>query len=312
MDTPDYREYIRDHILEYLPDTYKDAEVALTQVTKGNDEILTALQIACPGEWATPSIYLEEFAESLMNGRDICDVMREIANRRVSHVTDPKLHERLEILTRYDTAHSLLKTHLCDPDLNPDYLQNKPWTPVGGLAMYYKLDVVIEDAYIMAVAVTDHMLDAWGGITPEQLHKDAVEANRSTDPPIMFDAFNPRTALAFHADDLTLCENLLEQDVLTHPSSTGSYMLTHRSMHDGAAVIGWDGVLEKAADLLRTDFYVLPISIDQVMICPPDCSKAFLQEALFNGNRTTISGEKLLSDKVHYYNRLAKKLKCLT
>ncbi len=47
------------------------------------------------------------------------------------------------------------------------------------------------------------------------------------------------------------------------------FILTNQKMHNGAGVLFQDGMKEKLSELMGREFYVLPSSIHEVIIVPP-------------------------------------------
>ena len=50
LDRYDFFEYVKNNIRDYLPPSYEDAEITITQIPKHNDAIQTSLTIKCPGK----------------------------------------------------------------------------------------------------------------------------------------------------------------------------------------------------------------------------------------------------------------------
>lgn len=55
-------EYIKNHIKEFLPLEYQDAEVTVKEVVKHNDRVMTGLTILKDGNHTAPTIYLEPYS----------------------------------------------------------------------------------------------------------------------------------------------------------------------------------------------------------------------------------------------------------
>ena len=168
----EFAEYIKSHIREYLPQDYQDANVTLGEVTKGNDRTFTGLMIRKDGEMITPTIYLEPYEAQLEKGRPLDSIMREIAQIKMDNSID--LPFNAEGIKDYETVRPLLNIRLCDPERNQEYLKGKPCTPCGELAATYRIQLMESEEGIASAVVTDDMLNLWG-ITPEQLHHDAVK-----------------------------------------------------------------------------------------------------------------------------------------
>ena len=80
----EFQEYVMDHIREYLPEEYANAEVSVRTVQKLNGVTLQGLEIWTPemkqGTGVTPTIYLNGIYENYENGVDLEVIMEHIGN----------------------------------------------------------------------------------------------------------------------------------------------------------------------------------------------------------------------------------------
>jgi hypothetical protein len=83
------------------------------------------------------------------------------------------------------------------------------------------------------------------------------------------------------------------------------YILSNFKGINGASCLLYENVLSEFAQLIQSDFYILPSSIHEIILVPYD--KAILKEALAEMveevNRTQVSGDEVLSDRVYFYSR---------
>ena len=85
MSFEEFKREVVERILEYLPDSFKGADVSLNVVTKANDVRLTGLTILRSGCNMAPTIYLEKFFEMYEGGDNIGVILRRIADVRVAN-----------------------------------------------------------------------------------------------------------------------------------------------------------------------------------------------------------------------------------
>ena len=88
-------------------------------------------------------------------------------------------------------------------------------------------------------------------------------------------------------------------------SAIPMYIMTNEQEVNGASVLLYDNVLESFALEKKTDFYILPGSIHEVILVPSN--KIDDPSALFtmvsDANNTVVALGDILSDSVYYYNR---------
>ena len=78
MDRTSFDEFltiVTNRIWEYLPECFSDARFELSTVAKNNDFVLTGLVIRSNTSNTSPVIYLDQYYEAYMDGRDIEDIL---------------------------------------------------------------------------------------------------------------------------------------------------------------------------------------------------------------------------------------------
>ena len=85
MTYEDFKDTIKEQIKNYLPADYSDADVTITSVLKNNTTRLDGLTVRIPQSNICPNIYLNQYYADYENGRDIEDILTEIAHIRQKH-----------------------------------------------------------------------------------------------------------------------------------------------------------------------------------------------------------------------------------
>lgn len=75
MNYNEFKDYVKEHVLEYLPEQYKNANMDIRQAVKNNDVVLDGLTIFNPNGNMSPTIYLNAAYEEYQQGMDIEDVV---------------------------------------------------------------------------------------------------------------------------------------------------------------------------------------------------------------------------------------------
>ena len=98
--------------------------------------------------------------------------------------------------------------------------------------------------------------------------------------------------------------NILEPSHSGNASEPGPFILTNSSQYNGAAVLFYPEMLRKLCGLFQGGYYVLPISIHEVLIIPESDSpdEYRLCGMLFTGNRSVVEEADVLSDKVLHFD----------
>ena len=130
-------EYIKNHIKEFLPLEYQDADVIVKPVVKNNDRVLTGLTVLKDGGNMAPTVYLEPYWEEVEKGRLLSSVLEEIAQIQTGENNRGPFD--LSMMKDYEKVKPKLFIRMCDPEKNTEYLKDKPYTACGELAASYRI-----------------------------------------------------------------------------------------------------------------------------------------------------------------------------
>lgn len=132
-------------------------------------------------------------------------------------------------------------------------------------------------------------------VTAEQLIDDALKNSPQVRP---FEQKNFSSMLPFMFGD--------DPD-----EDPGLIALTNSTMHYGASVILYPEVLEKLAEQLGSDFYLIPSSLHE-FICYPqkqDLDVDEVNQIIREINRNIVSEDDFLSDNLYFYDRRKKEIR---
>lgn len=128
MDFDEFKEKVKDNIKSYLPMQYEKANVSLQSVVKNNDVQLTGLMIRLEENNIAPFIYLDHYYEQYQNGMELPDIMKDIAELRVSSEQSVKLD--ISRITDFNQVKDNIICKLINGDMNEEYLADKPYTQI--------------------------------------------------------------------------------------------------------------------------------------------------------------------------------------
>jgi len=79
-------------------------------------------------------------------------------------------------------------------------------------------------------------------------------------------------------------------------------VLSNTQEYYGASCILYPGVLEKIRNELKQDFYIIPSSVNEVIIVPSSHTDSMhLRDMLEDVNRTIVPPDEILSDNIYRY-----------
>ena len=288
---------VADRILDYLPAEYKHATVGVGTMRKLNEEY-TSLTVRNADQAITPNINLNQMFEKIEKGRPMHEVLSSIAG-----IID---HAQLEvdpnIMKDYSSVKDKLFIRVSNVEKNQELLDDAPHQSVGDLAVTYHVLVETGENEIGSYMVKNQMLETFG-ISRDQLHADAMENSPKILPPFiesMEDTMNH--LLAGKQRDTREFGSQLQDVTLKEGEML---ILTNREFVNGAAVPFYPGVLEKIAEQVDGNFFVLPSSVHEVILVADDGSVPLkeLESVVKSINQTELQPQDFLSDHVYHFDK---------
>lgn len=297
----EFQEYIRSNVKDYLPESYKDADIQFIDVIKNNDVHLAGVMIKKANETVTPNIYINELYEKYNRGMDLDEIVGDIADLRIEHDPPEEMQSIGSIFTNYEMVKQRLEIHLCDMELNRDKLKNQVYTEQGDFAATYHIK--IDGPAKGSAVVTPNMLKSWG-ITEEQLREDSLQSKYSKEAVFTYiEALVAEKMFGLKATNLLDKQN----DIIDNNEGVSLYCLTNEKNKYGASMILREDVIDKVSKLMGGDFYILPSSIHETLIVPTTTEMTLEDMSIMvqEANREAVEPEDKLSDKVQFYDSKA-------
>ena len=300
-DIREFVEKMKSEVRDYLPDDVAGGvRIDDVVVVKMNDQKLHGITFKMPGVDAAPTLYVDEMYEAYKDGADMGYLATELANMYSASknaVAPP------EVSLSYDNVKDKLTVRLLEKNRNKEFLANMPYVSVGhGLAVIADINMGEDRGGEWRIAVNNNVLDSLD-VDIETLFSDAMKSSVVLDPPTLVDMTS-----ALFAPEKT---NLLVRDEPIAPENVGAmYVLTNTSGSLGAAALFYPDVKDKAAELLGSDYYILPSSTHEVILVPDSAgiNPKELCEMVKQANRTVVDEKDILSDNVYRYSRDERRL----
>ncbi|MCI6859541.1 MAG: DUF5688 family protein [Eubacterium sp.] len=285
MDFDEFRAYIEEHILEGW---MEDAAVAVNKVRKNNGVELWGLFIRKEGERVCPAIYLEECFEYYEKGEDPEEILARIREEYEWMVQKVSVFD--EDLSRFSCVKDRIIYRLVNYEKNREILEECPHLRLYDLALTFRWVAHTDAVGISTALVTNKEMKAWD-VCMNQLLLAAGENTKRLFPPMI----------------LSMDDMLREAGipVIEGVNQTPMYIMTNRQEVNGASVLLYEGCLRTFAGKKKSDFYILPSSIHELILVPADSidSPEGLFDMVRDANRTVVTMGDVLSDSVYYYER---------
>lgn len=297
----EFKELIKDNILDYLPEEYADANVSVRDIVK-NNETLSGLIVQKSGETVTPTIYLDSIYESYSSGNEnLTDIFERISSLRMEHdkpnlaaILENTPFSRMDDITDFNKVENSIRASLVGVEQNQDLLDKRPFTMRTGLATIYRIQLNSE----MSMPVTNELLDKWN-ISVSDLDNLALENTFRNNPTKIEDM------LSVLANMQGVPREELEAIV---PAKNQMIVLRNEDGLQGAIGVFDVSTMEKALQTYG-DMYILPSSIHEMLLVPVknslngDITIDTLEQMVREVNETQVSPQERLSNEVYAYSK---------
>lgn len=311
MNFEEFKQAVVDNVKDFLPGKYEDSEIGIKQVVKNNDTVLDAVTIQDPDSNVSPVIYLNNFYEDYEKGKDLDQVIGDIADVYVENAVSQQMDS--SVVTDFEKAKGNIIPRLVNAEENQELLSERPHKIMDDLAVTYHIELVNNGNASMSVAVTNAILDVYG-ITSEELHDTAI-ANLESQMPTSFQGMTEVVKEAALHDMIEVLDGDIEEakrvvDGMYPPQEDIMFVLSNEQKLNGAAVALNEKAMEMVSEKIGGDFFVLPSSIHELLIVPKAAGVELseLENMVQEVNATQVAPEEKLSDHVYEYDANEKEL----
>lgn len=288
---------VAEDLFAYLPEEYSEADIQVHKVTKQNDVILTGIIVKKKGEDISPTIYVNDFYEAIIEGEiTYREVMERISNTALScgkgFNPNAVLTKLKEALKDKDLILRNIKLRLLKKDENEAFLADKPHGDFLDMAYCYILNV--SDLGISmdgngVIAITNQILENIGLENNERLYEKAVKNLNDDFDPVSIDGIVEQAGFDLKGQ------------------SSNGIIISNKRRYFGASLL----MSSKMREMLRwnqTDCIIIPSSVHEMMILPTtreskDAEIAYLNSLVKEINASdALSPEDVLENHVYFYD----------
>lgn len=280
-----FAEELRNGLPEYMPDRYKNLTFSEKKTNKNNGIELTGILVD-DGSKCTPIFYIDRMYDSFCSNHDFKETIRMFAETIINTMDnkpDPDI-----ILKKIKENSNCIIPKLINAKKNQELLKNCPHRNFLDLAVVY--EIMLEPGHF--ILIKNEMFD-YHSMTEDELYHLAVKNVREQKQVVTLDQI---------LKEMVGVEEDLEQIPMLIVKTK---YVTH-----GASVMLCEDVLSEAADMLKSDLYILPSSIHEIIVLPVDFRDDVtgLKDMVNTVNQTQVLPEEFLSDSVYFFDRKLKKL----
>ena len=299
MDYENFKEIFVDDLRDKLYESGADVRVEVHNVNKLN-ESYEAVTVTPEDSNVGVNIGIDKFYEALDNGKSYDEVLDKAVD-----VVNNGLRQRPEFdidsLSDYSQMKEKLAMEVVSTETNKEMLETVPHKDIEDMAVVYRFVLSSDDTGRASILVTNQLLDSMG-VSPEQLHADAME-NAPQIKPVEIKGMSEVMAEMMGVEQAEMLGI-----IPVGPEGEQIYVATVPDKVHGAGVLAYQDFMDKAAERAGGDFFILPSSIHEILIVP-DNGKMGLKELeamVKEVNETQVSPADKLTDSVYHYDSKAK------
>lgn len=278
-------------VVEAINDELPNNESAYSHsILKNNNVVLKGIIMEREGQNASPTIYMEPYYTSYLNGMKIEDIVLDILNvfKRVS--LDSKLD--IDFFFDYEKVKDSLFCKIISFSGNSELLKDVPYDKFLDLA-------------IVPYCRTKNMPFGEGTIL---IHNSHIEMWKKTKDEVLCEAIeNTRNAMKFKVTPIMeiLKQNgLFDFDGEECNGEVPMFVVTNEEGVFGSIFMVLAETVKEISKKLGGDFYLLPSSVHESILLPAmaqnnlDALSAMVKEV----NDTSLDAQDILSDRAYFYN----------
>lgn len=172
MNYEEFKNEFVDALQERLYESGNEVSIHVNTVEKMN-ETYEAITITPAGSNIGMNLNLEVFAEAYENGVPFDEIVEQVTHKVEDHLSNMPIFD-VQALTDYEQMKDKLSMEVVASDRNAELLTKVPHQKMEDMAVVYRFVIESDEAGRASILITNELIDRMG-VTPEQLHVDALE-----------------------------------------------------------------------------------------------------------------------------------------
>ncbi|MBE5871264.1 MAG: hypothetical protein E7294_08400 [Lachnospiraceae bacterium] len=308
MDYATFKAVAEKKILDYFPDSFKNATVEIKPITKVNKTKDAITIFADDDMKITPNFYLDDMYEHYKNFEDLEEVFSKVAASYVRELEAAK-DFRLPVFSKEFVSENVFMT-MVNTESNKELLMNAVHRDINDCSVIYRIMVDNSERGLASIMVTNDIAET-AELSEQELFLAASENTKRILPAKIM---NMKEVImgTMTKDGMPreVAESLIgSQEEMELPM----WVITNESGINGAVNMLYDENLQMLSQKLNDDLYILPSSIHEVICIPASMGEPEqLAEMVNEVNMACVCLEDRLSNQVYHYDKDLRKLTMAT
>ncbi len=300
----EFKEELIKQTKENMPQRYRDAEVEIIRVPKNNDRMFEGISVRPQDKGSGTVFYcVDAYLDYLHN--ESLEKTISLYLMRLVHYLDHMPEIDAEDYQDWKNVKGRIVPQLVSMRKNCESIQHFVHRPVEGtdLAVIYR---IMQDMGQLrgSIKISNELMEKWG-VDLNRIHVRAFyNMNTILTPQIV--ELGPETEEGGKPEVYTKLPEHMDRDCM--------YVFTNQERFYGASTIMASGILSGIAERLQSSFYLLPLTVDDMMIIPQieDEDVEELQKLVLKCNICAETEESMLSDQVYFYDSTKREISMAT
>lgn len=306
MNYEKFKTKVKQEFMSYLPEEYQHLRMDIRPVEKVN-VIKNGISFMEQGRktWISPTIYVEDLYRSYQESRDYKQVFEKAATTVCKLLKEPFMKNGINVQNAKDN----IVFQLINTEQNKGLLNSMPHREFHDLSIIYRWVVGIDESDVQSMVVKNDLSEKLG-FNEEQMFKLAVENYKRLFPTRIF-SLDEIAKKAFVEEGMP--EKLAEIMFPNQPEEETMWIITNSAKINGAASMLYDDTLQKIAERVKSDLYILPSSVHETIAVSVNMGNPDeLAQMVNEVNMNNILLEERLSNQVYHYDKELHKLTMAT
>lgn len=310
MQYEDFLAHMQVCIEQMVPLNY---QVQFHSVMKNNDVEFDGVILMKEGERVSPTVYFNSYYDRYLQGESIPKLCQEIVELRVITMRENTLDEVTDDMS-FNWWKDKIIYRLVNRKRNRKRLVGIPFMQFVDLAITFHCLVSNNDDEIGSFIITRELMESWN-LTVKELYQLAgvntpklFPSSIRTMEDVLQEVLEPIQDSSPIYEEGIEEEDIKQEIPFQIESPHSMYILSNSSGINGAGALLYPQVIEKFSNSIKSNVYILPSSIHEVILVPfqEEIDKSQLIQMVNEVNETQVTKEEVLSSSVYYYDRLRK------
>lgn len=264
-----------------------------------------------------PTIYLDEYFKDYCSGRELSDIIRQIVYTYQEGEKESRQFSFESIVLSADLVRENLTCRLVNYQKNAFALKEIPHIRFLNLAIYFQIVVYRQEGGIGTIRFTKEHYRDYGSSQRQdasfsslkELYSLALNNTARLFPARLSTLENIMESLSIGKEPASLPFTAQQAD----PAAKTMYVLSNTAGINGAGCLLYPNLLSQLKNFFRSEFYILPSSIHEVILVPFNKSiqREGLNDMIREINLSQVPPDEVLSDRAYSQKELAESLQAL-